>query len=183
MLTDATARSEHTRIWKGRSSIPANCLQKDNMKCDPTSTQACGLPLTKTAFCGPFDAEVACASNGHALEAWPTLNSTLAALNYNSLRCVGNARLSRAFPQALPLLKVDGRPGTHSCMLPVPILSRQERGTAQHTPYLSQKSGETHDLKGDDSEAMRVTAAFDGTITSRSDLDVASTALSPLRKG
>lgn len=46
--------------------------------------------------------------------------------------------------------------------------------------HLSQKSGETHDLKGVDSEAAREIAAFAGTVASCSDFDVASTAFSPL---
>lgn len=46
--------------------------------------------------------------------------------------------------------------------------------------YLSQKSGETQDLKGVPSEAVRVNAALAGTVASRSDFDVDSTAFRPL---
>lgn len=48
-----------------------------------------------------------------------------------------------------------------------------------HT-YLSQNSGETQDLKGVSSDAVRVIAAFAGTVASRSDFDVDSTAFRPL---
>lgn len=45
---------------------------------------------------------------------------------------------------------------------------------------LSQKSGETQDLNGLDSEAVRVIAALSGTVTNCSDGEVAATAFSPL---
>lgn len=46
--------------------------------------------------------------------------------------------------------------------------------------HLSQKSGETQDLNGLDSEAVRVIAALAGTVTNCSDGEVAATAFSPL---
>lgn len=46
--------------------------------------------------------------------------------------------------------------------------------------HLSQNSGETQDLNGLDSEAVRVIAALAGTVTNFSDGEVAAAAFNPL---
>lgn len=70
-------------------------------------------------------------------------------------------------------------------LLPASLLRRRpdyetSRLQQKRRAHLSQNSGETHDLKGVDSEAAREIAAFAGTVASSSDFDVASTAFSPL---
>lgn len=49
-----------------------------------------------------------------------------------------------------------------------------------YVQYLSQNSGETQDLKGVSSDAVRVIAALAGTVASCSDFDVDSTVFRPL---